>query len=326
MSLRSKLVYTLLALSLVSCESERIYRISAARQPLSLLLCIADNLELWDSSIRPPEVVWAETGLDAFNIFSAGNADLTITNVSTFVPQLVHFPDVVILSEVYNSSRGTRVVVRKSLNIQNSRGLAGKRIGYVEGTSAEIFLEYFLLTEGVNLGGVKKFSMDLTQMKKAFNQGEIDAMVIWEPELSRFKKQYKGIPVVEFRSFVHEFKGVLLARSKMTEGEVAFSNGVLKTLIRAEQIYWDKPEESFTAYQLCLGGDTDRDVLKESLVDARGEVKLTNSLRQNFERNREWLILRKGIPLNLLPTFTESVRSGPLREIRARAVTLGGTN
>jgi sulfonate transport system substrate-binding protein len=309
-----------------ACEGDRRFKIVAARQPSSLLLCLAEHMKLWDSAYPIPEIIWMATQPEAIDYFVSGKADVGLANVSTFVPSLLKDPKIVIFSEIYNSSRGVQVVVRQSSQFTSSRDLSGKTIGYIESTSAEIFLEYFLLTEGVNLESVKKISLGLNEMKRAFAQGKIDAMVLWEPELSRFKREYPGIVLTEFRSFVHESTGILAGRSDLDANGVQFIEGLLKSLIRAEKAYWEEPEQAFEAYARCLNEESDKKALKESLVDARGEVKITNSLRLNYDRNREWLILRKAVPPSALPTFQSIIRPEILRRVRSRSVTLGGAS
>lgn len=312
-----------LVLFLYACKAEPPVVMVAPRDASSMLLCLAEAQDLWESDIGDVNVVWTQTPQDAYAYFENNKSLFIFSNLSNYLPQLAVSNDLSIVSEVFNSTRGIRVVVKDDGSIGSARALLDKKIGYISGTASEIFLEYFYLTEGLNFGTVKSIPFELEAMKQAFNKGNISAMVIWEPELSRYKNQYKNIKLTEFKSIVHESKGVLLARNGDLEKNSNKIELILKSLIKAEQFYERFPVESLYAYHQCMGGDTDLNVLRESLADVRVELKLSHSLKLSYDRNRDWLIMRKLMTPSLIPVFHDVVQSKYLKNVRSRAVTLG---
>lgn len=64
---------------------------------------------------------------------------------------------------------------------QQLRDLRGKRIAYVEASSAHLILLQGLAAAGIEPAQVKLVSMGISEMPAALERGEIDAFAAWEP-------------------------------------------------------------------------------------------------------------------------------------------------
>jgi ABC-type nitrate/sulfonate/bicarbonate transport system substrate-binding protein len=308
---------------LSACQVNKPLRLALPKQNASILGCLANEKNLWKSRKSSPELVWLEDSQDTLAMLNRGEVDLAITSLTAFVPSLEKNKNTRIVSEVFSSSRNTLVAAHKSLKLTDSKQLAGRKIGYVKGTSAEIFLEYFLLTEGVNLGGILKFPSNLDDMKAQFAEDQLDAIVLSEAELSRFKNKQSLKEVDEFRTFVHETKGVLVTSMEFVKAREDVLHEILKALIEAEDVFYSDTKQSIKIFSACLGEPFPEDLLIESMAEGRAEVKISNSLRHSYNRVKDWLILRKNISSEELPDFETIVNSKMMKDIRARAVTLG---
>ena len=91
-----------------------------------------------------------------------------------------------------------RVVARRSAGIESVADLAGKRIATIPQTSAGYFLRLMLEREGLTYNDIEAVPIvPLVGMTEALANGEVDAVVIWEPE-SENAAQVLGDDIVTF--------------------------------------------------------------------------------------------------------------------------------
>ncbi len=118
------------------------------------------------------------------NLFRPGEADLA-TNAETQALRVsVDHPDLRIILTV---SEGLyRMVARRSAGIASVKDLKGKRIATFPSTSSAYFLHKLLAREGISDADVTVVPiLPLEKMTAALKAHEVDAVVIWEPEIQR---------------------------------------------------------------------------------------------------------------------------------------------
>jgi sulfonate transport system substrate-binding protein len=91
-----------------------------------------------------------------------------------------------------------RIVARKSAGIASVADLKGKRVATIAQTSSGYFLHRMLAREGLSFDDIVAVPITpLSGMTEALRAGEVDAVVIWEPE-SGNAAQALGDDLVEF--------------------------------------------------------------------------------------------------------------------------------
>lgn len=91
-----------------------------------------------------------------------------------------------------------RIVARKSAGIASVADLKGKRIATIAQTSSGYFLHRMLAAEGLSFDDIVAVPISpLSGMTEALRKGEVDAVVIWEPE-SENSAQALGDDLIEF--------------------------------------------------------------------------------------------------------------------------------
>lgn len=100
---------------------------------------------------------------------------------------------------ILNVSQGLyRIVARKSAGIARVADLKGKRVATIPQTSAGYFLHRMLAREGLSFDDITAVPVTpLSGMTDALVRGEVDAVVIWEPE-SENSAQALGPDLIEF--------------------------------------------------------------------------------------------------------------------------------
>jgi NitT/TauT family transport system substrate-binding protein len=125
-----------------------------------------------------------------------GVADVATHAETQALRYSVRHPD---LRIILNVSQGLyRIVARRSAGIAAVADLKGKRIATIPQTSAGYFLQRMLERERLGIADVTAVPMTpLSGMTEALRKGEVDAVVIWEPE-SEKSAQALGSDLVEF--------------------------------------------------------------------------------------------------------------------------------
>ena len=91
-----------------------------------------------------------------------------------------------------------RIVARRSAGIESVADLKGKAIATIPQTSSGYFLRLMLEKEGLTYDDIEaKSIVPLAGMTEALKNGEVDAVVIWEPE-SENSAQVLGDDLIEF--------------------------------------------------------------------------------------------------------------------------------
>ncbi|TIX51425.1 ABC transporter substrate-binding protein [Alteraurantiacibacter aquimixticola] len=91
-----------------------------------------------------------------------------------------------------------RVVARRSAGIESMADMKGKRVATIPQTSAGYFFKLMLEREGLSYDDIEAVSIvPLAGMTEALANGEVDAVVIWEPE-SENAAQVLGDDIVVF--------------------------------------------------------------------------------------------------------------------------------
>ena len=100
---------------------------------------------------------------------------------------------------IFNVTEGLyRIVARRSAGIASVADLKGKRVATIEQTSAGYFLHRMLASAGLSFDDITAVPIaPLSGMTEALRKGEVDAVVIWEPE-SENSAQVLGDDAIEF--------------------------------------------------------------------------------------------------------------------------------
>ncbi|MFB0613929.1 ABC transporter substrate-binding protein [Aurantiacibacter poecillastricola] len=125
-----------------------------------------------------------------------GEADLATNAETQGLRYSVEHPNLRILMTVTEGLY--RIVARRSAGIEEVADLRGKNVAVIEQTSSGYFLRKMLEREGIEFDEIEDFSIvPLSGMTEALASGEVDAVVIWEPE-SENAAQVLGDDLVEF--------------------------------------------------------------------------------------------------------------------------------
>jgi len=178
-------LYWLLLAATVSAaygESGQLLRVGTNVWPGYAPLYIAADREDWDDelNVRLVEYPSATEVLRAFRNRSLEAAALTLDEVLTL--QASGVPVTVIA--VLDVSAGGDVILAKP-HIQGFHDLSGKRVGVESSALGAYMLTRALELNGMALRDVDVVHMDISVHERAFNSGDVDAVVTFDPVRAR---------------------------------------------------------------------------------------------------------------------------------------------
>ena len=77
------------------------------------------------------------------------------------------------------------IATRPGAGIKNIKDLKGKKIGATFGSTGDLYLRILLERSGIGVGGVRRINVRPPSFVSLFDSGGVDAMVAWEPYLTR---------------------------------------------------------------------------------------------------------------------------------------------
>lgn len=215
-----------------------------------------------------------------------GEADVATNAETQLLRYSVENPN---LRIVLGVSEGLyRIVARRSAGIARVADLKGKRVATIPQTSSGYFLHRMLAKEGLSFADiVARPIVPLAGMTEALRKGEVDAVVIWEPE-SENAAQVLGSDLIEFSG-----EGVYRELFNLnTTAEKLADPATRARIVRFVRAIIDA--------SAALNADPAR---AQALVTAAGGFSAEN-VRDSWKHHR----FAPGIPADLLDVMAEEER------------------
>jgi len=155
---------------------------------LSSLIWVAKGRGYFTEQGVDVDVKLYESGHLALQDLFAGKLDLATASEFAAVRYGLERTDIRIIS-VLDVAQDQELVARKDRGITRPSELRGKRIGVACNSSAEYYLDLLLLLEKMRHEDVRIVDLLPSQQIKALTQGDIDAIMVWEPFATMAKKE-----------------------------------------------------------------------------------------------------------------------------------------
>jgi sulfonate transport system substrate-binding protein len=146
-----------------------------------------------------------------------------------------------VIAQMSDISGAQQIIVRQSVNSLDE--LRGKKIGVMRGTASEALFASVVRDYKFDPGSAELINMDPTDMTTAFVRGDVDAIVLWEPQATKARKLVKGkILVSATRSYfggkavdkrVYGDHAVLFATEATLKDQPAVARSVVTALLKA---------------------------------------------------------------------------------------------
>lgn len=292
--------------------------IGAGTLPVSAVVFVAQDRGFFKEEGLDATVTPYITGALALSDAVIGKLDFAATAETPMARAALEAEPFTIIATVAEVDRANYIVARKDRGIRTSDDLAGKRLGYVTGTSGDYFQNIYLATSLVDSRAVKKVELDPQDLVDALLTGRVDAVSTWPPFTTSLEKDLGANAVVldEPGLYVMSWN---IARSDVRGPSLAAQRAFLRALLKAQQYLQEHPAESMRITARWTGMDVK--TLRALWPDLRWNLGLDQSLLISLEDEAAWMASHKSSS-GPQPDFLRYIDTKPLRAVRPSEVNI----
>jgi ABC-type nitrate/sulfonate/bicarbonate transport system substrate-binding protein len=305
------------------------HRTAALAEPLTIAAATLPNFSL--VYVAQAKGYFASEGLNvtlkhhqygklALEALLAGQADLATSAETPVVFAELRGEQLSIMASIGRSAKNNAVVALKESGVTKPADLAGKRVGVTRGTTADFFLDTFLLRYGVDRQEVRFVDLKPEEMAGALGRGEVAAVATWLPTTIALQDRFGTKVVVFYVEDFHAENAVLVARRGFEKRRPEVTTRVLRALLKAEALFRDHPDEARRS--AASASDHEPGVPDSSLGQFKLQVRLDQSLLVLMEEESRWAIRSALVPPQVPPNFLATIMAEPLLAVKPDAVGL----
>lgn len=310
----------LVASNVVSAQTT--VRLAVSRGPVSLPIYVAEAMGYFQREGVQVQIKDCASGRDCAAQLHRGEADVGTAAELVVVLDNLKKPELAILASITASWKQLRVVAHRLGGLETQRGMEGladKRIGTVKGTSAEYFLHAWLNYYRLDPARVEIVGLPPTALAGALDKRQIDAMAVWEPEVSRTLQLMGKEAVLLPAPRVYTQHFVLATPRAALQRQRPELVRLLRALALSEDLILSRPEK---AAQILMER-IKVDVQAQGWEAQNFRLQLSPTLVETMAQQTQWA-LSQGLATNgALPRdVRDYIDPAVLREARPAAVQL----
>ena len=217
-------------------------------------MVLAREHKLFEAALPGTQVQWIEFlgGPPLIEALNGGSLD--IGNIGDIPPIFAQAAGIELqyFAVEPNEGKSEAVLVPKNSNVQSVAELKGKRVALLKGSSAHNLFLKSLLRAGLQWKDVDVVYLSPSDGRAAFEQGKVDAWVVWDP--------YYSAAVVDGSARVlGDGQGLnpagtfFVASSAFVTQHPQAIGPIIQTLAKAQRLSLDQPEESIALMAKTLG-------------------------------------------------------------------------
>ena len=185
-----------------------------------------------------------ELGKDALKSVLDGTADLAVVADTPVMFALLGGADIAMLAGISQGRRALAIVTHSDRGINQIQDLRGKSVAVNMGTNQTYFLDAMLQVHGVPSDKVKLVDLRTDEAISTFREGQIDALVVFQPFLARLEAEMGDRIKVFYGEDVYAFRFMLVGKPSYIDGHPQEVRRVLSALIAANQATLANPVEA----------------------------------------------------------------------------------
>lgn len=254
-----------------------------------------------------------ELGKQALQTVIEGGADLAIVADTPFMLAVLKGEPVAALATVYESRKTIAILGQRERGVQDVGSLEGKRVGTPFGTNAEFFLDTMLDVHGVDRATVQFVNMPPERLAVAFREKQIDAMTVWNPDLTRLEQELGPKVVTLYGEDVFVYRFVLVAKRTYIDAHGAQLRQLLTALRSSNDFIKNNPEPVRT----LLGAEVGMapHLLKHAFDPTDFTLVLDQSLLLALSAQTRWAMAKGLVIPGPAPSYLQFVRPEPLTAV-----------
>jgi ABC-type nitrate/sulfonate/bicarbonate transport system substrate-binding protein len=260
-------------------------------------------------------------GLRCLRQMLDGQADLATVADLPIALHAFERDDFAVIASFVGHARSEKLVARKAAGITQPRQLEGRRIGVVKGTSAQYFLDTWLLYHGVDPKRVVIVAVDAEQAQGALQRGELDAAAMFEPYAFNTVHQSAGRAVLLDAPRIYRLSFNLVSTRRTAAARHVDLVKVLRAVERAERFVREQPQQAQALMKSKFG--LGRDYVDWDWGNFDFRLSLDQSLLGTLEGQARWALREGHVAADRkVPNYLRFVEPAALRQVLPAAVTV----
>ncbi len=257
------------------------------------------------------------SGRECYQWLADGQVDLATTAELQVTTGSAAHRDLAIIATISTSSYQIKLVARRSAKIAEAPQVRGKRIGIVPGSSAQYFLDNWLVYNDIDPGSVTVVGLAPDKITPALQAREVDAIAIWEPLASSAALALGGDAVTFASPRVYTQHFNLVAGRPLLARRADDVARLLRALLRAQRAIQADPDaaRALLAQRLHLPPQ----VATTAMQDEDYRVRLDQSLVTTMQGEARWAASATGVAHAGLDVL-HAIETAPLHGVDAAAV------
>lgn len=159
--------------------------LAVSEGPVSLPIYVAQSEGFFRREGVDIRMLSCSSGRSCFELLKQDKADVATASELLVTLDSIQRSDSVIVATLSSSPHHIKLIARKDAGVGKPGDLRGKRIATVAGSSAQYFLDAWLLYHQIERRDVRLVPMLPDEMSRALAQADVDAIAIWEPAASQ---------------------------------------------------------------------------------------------------------------------------------------------
>ena len=257
------------------------------------------------------------SGRECYQWLQDGQVDIATAAELLVATGIANRRDLAIVATISTSSYQIKLVARRSAQIVEAPQIRGKRVGTVPGSSAEYFLDNWLVFNDIDPAQVSVVGLPPDKLVAALEARSVDAIAIWEPLASSAALALGGdaITFASPRVYTQHFNlvGTRTTLSRREDDVVR----LLRALVRAQRDIQEQPEaaRALLAQRLHLAPAVAATMMENQ--DYR--VRLDQSLVTTMQGEARWAAHNAGGARGSTDML-RAIDAAPLLRVDAAAV------
>jgi ABC-type nitrate/sulfonate/bicarbonate transport system substrate-binding protein len=293
-------------------------RIAVARGPVSLSVYMAQANDLFAKAGVAVQAIECRSGRHCVQLLQDGQADLATGAELLVSLAALERSELAIVATLSSSSEHIKLVARRDVGgAHDAKAMRGKRNATVPGTSAQYFLDSWLLVHQVDAAQIGRVSLPPERLVEAFARGEIDALAVWEPIAADALKAGDARVIPAPRIYKQHF--ALIGQRSLLAAREAELSKALRALDRAATLIRARPDHAKAVLMQRLQ-------VERAFVDAHWHehdyrLTLEQSLITTMDQQQRWATHERGLP-RAAANAIGAIEPSLLRRAAPGAVTL----
>jgi sulfonate transport system substrate-binding protein len=310
----------LLAAGLAGMAAAAPLTVAVSRSPHSLPVFVALAEGLFEAEGLTVKVVEAPSGRRCLKLMAEGQADLGTAAETAIVFESFERTDFSIVASFSSTSSDVELVARRSAGIKAASDLVGKRVGVVKGTSAQYFLDIFLLNNNVDPKSIVQVALQPEAALDAMAAGQVDAVAVFQPfaYAAAHSPRLDSVVLSESGNYKQTFN--LVAQNSFLKARRPDVERFLRALHRANEFIRAQPRRAEAIFVSRLGGEPA--FAQWSMQRTHALLSLEEALLRALQSQANWA-LREGYASGSKPAdYRTLIDAAALRAVLPNAVGL----